>query len=1744
VSRTGQAALTLGGAVALALGAVSNEGGAACEKGRPMDRRTDGKRILLLAATVAAAVMADAQTAGERIAQVSGMSGLTAFWTFGSPQAGVWQSAYDAGTSATSYPLYLRRIGDEERYTLDTWPYTDASSQVRVDASGPFGHAMYFNQGYIYAESPRAAFDNGPLDLNGERPFTLIAWMKFTGARHLVAGIWDEGGWDKYRGRRQAALFGGLFGRNGITAHISATGAASYPQSTVSGSQYARERALDGANFDNGQWVCMAMTFEPSTQQVKAWLNGVATPLSLGDPVENDVFDNANPKQANPYAFKWPVYSPRRFVLKYNGYNVRTEGVYEHWVEVRAAEGRFVYGRSAPGAAGGRFKVSVDVTRGGASLAGAPLEAEVEHGAELALAQGVALAQGDEIRTSLFVWQDEAWVRVGTEITYPVPEGAPFTLGRALGLGTEPLAHGAQLFIDGVAMFDRVLTGEELLAITFVDQPAPAGDGVWVNPAGGAWETAENWLDRAIANGMGATATFGNLEPAGDVAVRADASRMIGSLLFGGADNGARWLLSGETLMLAGAELPVVAVYNREAVVANNLEASQGFEKRGAGTLVLTGTNTSEAALSVTGGALALSNRASLASMRVALADGTILRVDGDAVFRSLENLGAGAPQVTVGGTARLGDGADRDGTTERVFAGAVSGGGALVKQGGNRQTLEGAAVVAAVEVAGGTLAVAPPGDIVAWFGFDDPGDIGRDAGPSGVSLTKEGENASWHEAEGKFGGALRLNGASCLIHDKLEAVPLRLPVGDAAFTIAAWIRRDADVPARGGIASWGQMDGSYNSAGLRMDGASAVIQPSAGHTAVALDAPGAWQHVALTYDPALVSGKRKIFVNGVLKRSDSPGQALAISTAFVAVGRGSPNSSEHQNQYFKGLLDEVVLARAAFSQAQLQALMTDGAAAFAAPPAAENLLPEATALAVGPSGRLVVGADQTVARIDGAGGVVALAGGATLTLAPTQDVTLASSVAGQGGLVKRGAGTTLTVAARQGYAGPTRVEEGTLEVLDQSPRTMEGIVGYWTFDDPADIGKDLGGNNIQMEVKGGTGGVTHYTDRARLGGCVLMSSRYLEPVGGYPEAMPTGNAAVSVSIWVNPSDSIGTSGGFAYWGFTNTKTRSSLNLRLNGSYTALTVASDSGNITVGNLGFDIRDGRPENGFGLGWHHLCYTYDPAHPTAKQKLYVNGALRATANQGDFRIEPVGLRINCGRSTTSNMGNGYIDDTILFSRAITEEEVRYLSAGNAVIPPAAPVPQTTVPGVVARYAFDDPERVGLDTSGFGNHLEAVGAGAVYHEGGKLGGALSVSAANSWLQAAGGAPAGFPVGKSAYTLACWFNPGDAVTNTGALFYLGRDADGASISGRFNSSHSSFILATLNVTQLSGATGYDLHRADLPAGWHHFVTTFDPALATAKRKMYIDGRLVASDNVTGVTLGTDVFHIGRGRSVPSTQFSGRIDEFVVMNRAATLAEISYLAAGMPEEQAGMLPWRTALQIDAGARAVFRGGTPNRMGGVSGAGELALEGTTSLAVGGGRTNVFAGTLTGASSVTVSGGAAQTLPLGAFTGTLAVSNATLLVTADGGAAAAGVAVAAGGRFGGVGATATPVAVAACGALLSRTGQAALTLCGGVALAPGAGFRVEVSGAQTEGNLKVSGALALPSTGFVELALTEERRGTFVVAEATGGVTVDGALYDWEISVPGAEANLERRLKVVDNRLVLSVNNKGLRVLVF
>jgi hypothetical protein len=404
----------------------------------------------------------------QRVSTVAGMPGLVAFWDFAHEQEGRWTSYYDPQTVDRGFPVSLRRIGDPVSYRPDQWPYQDEDSKLVYDSSGPLGRAVRFNQGYIFAEVARSDFDQSSLDVHGRQPFTLIAWTQFVGKRHLIAGIWDEGGWDKYGGWRQIALFGGLFGSRGVIGHISATGASSYPQSTIPGSQYARIRAIDGQAFDNHQWVALAMTFEPDQDRVTVYCDGVATPTRITDPVAQDVFRYEGPVASNPFHFPWPIFSPQALVLKFNGYHVETSGVYEHWLRVDTRAGTVVYDRSSPEGTtvSDRYRVNFDVWRGGQSLYAGRVVGQVSSQTRLETAS-VPMQPGDEIITSLEIRTGDDWTRVGSEIRYRIREGAPLTFGRALGLGSEPIEHGTQLYLDGVAVFDRVLSEVELRNLSF-----------------------------------------------------------------------------------------------------------------------------------------------------------------------------------------------------------------------------------------------------------------------------------------------------------------------------------------------------------------------------------------------------------------------------------------------------------------------------------------------------------------------------------------------------------------------------------------------------------------------------------------------------------------------------------------------------------------------------------------------------------------------------------------------------------------------------------------------------------------------------------------------------------------------------------------------------------------------------------------------------------------------------------------------------------------------------------------------------------------------------------------------------------------------------------------------------------------------------------------------------------------------------------------------------------------------------
>ncbi len=391
-----------------------------------------------------------------RVETVSRLSGLVAFWSFADLTHPDVVSRHDASLDMSPLPFLLGQVGDETAYPISRWPYGGAARLLFPD-EGHFGRSIRLNQGHLFGIVPRALFEGSLLDINRRRAFTMVAWLRFTGKRHLIGGIWDEGGWDRYGGRRQVALFGGLFDQRGAIAHVSATGAACYPQSTADGAQYARTRAIDGAVIETGEWVSVAMTFDPATDRVTAYKNGIASFLALTDPVMADVLGIDQALPANPIRFADTIFHPDSTLLKFSDFDYRHGPFAEHRLAIDFRSGSLEYqqvGKEGPLP----FRVRGCVT------AGDTFAFEVDKAAPFATFKPAA--QGHVIAT-LEVQSRRGWSRIASDLSYTIGAGAPFTFGRAPGVGAHGLDFGSQIDLSGFAVFNRTLSSAELASIAF-----------------------------------------------------------------------------------------------------------------------------------------------------------------------------------------------------------------------------------------------------------------------------------------------------------------------------------------------------------------------------------------------------------------------------------------------------------------------------------------------------------------------------------------------------------------------------------------------------------------------------------------------------------------------------------------------------------------------------------------------------------------------------------------------------------------------------------------------------------------------------------------------------------------------------------------------------------------------------------------------------------------------------------------------------------------------------------------------------------------------------------------------------------------------------------------------------------------------------------------------------------------------------------------------------------------------------
>ena len=229
---------------------------------------------------------------------------------------------------------------------------------------------------------------------------------------------------------------------------------------------------------------------------------------------------------------------------------------------------------------------------------------------------------------------------------------------------------------------------------------------------------------------------------------------------------------------------------------------------------------------------------------------------------------------------------------------------------------------VSAVPPAGTTLT-----GLAAYWSFDSSSNFNvPDVG--GSTLTK-GNGASW-SASGKFGGALSLNGGSQSLYD--TSSPSYLPVGNSSYTQSVWFKPDV-VSGTGGLVGWGDYGSSRRTNALRL------YENSGGFRhywwGADLDCTGAqcpistgtWYHVASTWDGTT----RKLFVNGVLKRSDTPGANNATAANFHI---GKTCCSE----FFSGLIDDVAIYTRALSAGEVAELANSSIPTNSAVPAVSGI--------------------------------------------------------------------------------------------------------------------------------------------------------------------------------------------------------------------------------------------------------------------------------------------------------------------------------------------------------------------------------------------------------------------------------------------------------------------------------------------------------------------------------------------------------------------------------------------------------------------------------------------------------------------------------------------------------------------------------------------------------------------------------------------------------------------------------------
>jgi hypothetical protein len=289
------------------------------------------------------------------------------------------------------------------------------------------------------------------------------------------------------------------------------------------------------------------------------------------------------------------------------------------------------------------------------------------------------------------------------------------------------------------------------------------------------------------------------------------------------------------------------------------------------------------------------------------------------------------------------------------------------------------------------------------------------------------------------------------------------------------------------------------------------------------------------------------------------------------------------------------------------------------------------------------------------------------------------------------------------------------------------------------------------------------------------------------------------------------------------------------------------------------------------WYHLAGTYDGED----LKAYKDGVLITTndAPSGPPNAETGTLKL--GRhATAAQYFTGTVDEAMVYSRVLSEPEIRYLAGERAT--PVDPGSD----GLVAYYALENDV---LDGSGNELHGTIVGEPTFVEGPAGYGTAMAFDGVDDYVDF-GNDPL-FDITEQV-SLAVWVNANDML-NGEHNPWLGKGDHCYAIKHQSGNYLEFFIYD--GGWHSTVFTDYD---ESMNGEWYHTAGTYDGI----ELKFYLDGEVVATLDHEGsietrehpVTMGTNSEAGGRF-------YDGALDEAVIYNRALSAGEIRYLAGFRP---------------------------------------------------------------------------------------------------------------------------------------------------------------------------------------------------------------------------------------------------------